>query len=373
MRRAIIGGGIIGTAAAFALARDLAGSRAETGEIVLIDAGAAGAGAASFGWLNASFHLGAAHYRLRAESLGAWRRLEEAVPELAIDWSGALCWEDEGAAFDARARELAALGYPFEVLEGADLALRAPVKVLPERAFHFPGEGALELGRAAKVLARAAGAAGVRHLQGISATGLATRAGRIVGVETTAGLVPAEQVLVAAGTGSPALLAPLGLSLAMPPRPGLLVRSAPVAPALDAILVGPFGEVRQDGAGRIHLPVAVGHQGDAAEEVSAPPEELARAALARLDEQLALPRLEAREIALGWRPVPADGLPVIGAWGPEAGGPEGLFVAVMHSGATLAAGVAEGLAREMAGAGEVELFAAFRPGRLAAAGGGGGL
>ena len=48
-------------------------------------------------------------------------------------------------------------------------------------------------------------------------------------------------------------------------------------------------------------------------------------------------------VMLAARPVPQDGLPVIGAsW------PEGVYVAVMHSGVTLAALVGEAVTQELA-------------------------
>ncbi|GAB1363672.1 hypothetical protein MASR1M32_29080 [Rhodobacter sp.] len=62
-------------------------------------------------------------------------------------------------------------------------------------------------------------------------------------------------------------------------------------------------------------------------------------------------------MALAFRPVPGDGLPVIGAARP------GLWLAVMHSGATLAAITGEVVAEEIDG-GESALLAEFRPGRF---------
>jgi D-hydroxyproline dehydrogenase subunit beta len=58
--------------------------------------------------------------------------------------------------------------------------------------------------------------------------------------------------------------------------------------------------------------------------------------------------------------VPGDGLPVVGQ-GPLPG----LWIAVMHSGATLAPIVAELLADEMTGGPDSPLLAEFRPARFA--------
>ena len=80
MKVVIIGGGIIGAALAHNLLR--------AGADVTVIAVGIGATGASFGWINASFYLDAAHFRLRAAGLEAWRRLD-----LPVNWSGALCWE----------------------------------------------------------------------------------------------------------------------------------------------------------------------------------------------------------------------------------------------------------------------------------------
>ncbi|HHS94707.1 MAG TPA: FAD-binding oxidoreductase, partial [Rhodobacterales bacterium] len=170
-----------------------------------------------------------------------------------------------------------------------------------------------------------------------------------------------DKVVVAAGTGAPALLAPLGLALPLLARPGLLLRTHPVAARLGRILAGPFGALRQDREGRLHLPLSVGHQSDDASRIEGDAGALADAALARLGRHLDLPGLAWERVMLGWRPVPADGLPVLGR-----AGPEGLYLAVMHSGVTLAAGVAEGMTREIMGQGTAQGFAPFSPDRFSA-------
>ena len=63
------------------------------------------------------------------------------------------------------------------------------------------------------------------------------------------------------------------------------------------------------------------------------------------------------EILIGARPDPADGLPIIG---PLA---DGLYVAAMHSGVTLAAHVGELVAAEALGK-PAEALAPFRPTRF---------
>lgn len=349
----VIGAGIMGSACAHALARD--------GHAVsLIDAGHAGASAASFGWINASFHLGPEHHALRAHSMSAWRRLDGAL-SLGIDWAGCLCWENQGAALDAQARDLRAHGYPLEMVEARALRQALPMlKSVPERALLFAGEGAMD---ASAVAARLRAHEGLRCYHGVTVQEIVTSGGRVRGVRTDAGFLGADHVLVAAGNGARALVEKLGVALPMLARPGLILRTARLDQRLGRILVGPFGELRQDRAGRLHLPISVSHQSDDSEAIEGAAGDLADEALDRLKAHFDLPGLEWERVMLGWRPVPEDGLPVIGR-----AGPEGLSLAVMHSGVTLAAGVAEGLAREIAGQGEAAAFAPFRARRFAAGG-----
>ena len=63
---------------------------------------------------------------------------------------------------------------------------------------------------------------------------------------------------------------------------------------------------------------------------------------------------------IGQRPMPSDGHPVIG----PVPGRDGVYVTAMHSGVTLAPGVAELVAGELLDGAEADLLAPFRPGRF---------
>ena len=75
---------------------------------------------------------------------------------------------------------------------------------------------------------------------------------------------------------------------------------------------------------------------------------------------LAAQLVEAESVSLAQRPVPEDGLPVLG----PVPGVAGLWLAVLHSGVTLGPVAGELLAAEVTGKGEQPLLAAFRPARL---------
>lgn len=344
----VIGAGLIGASIAWELSR-------RGREVTVIDAGlpAGLASGRSFGWINASFALNEAHFALRVVGMAAHQRLAARVPGLHRT-CGCLWWEESGAAFDATATRLAAAGYPLERLDRAGVRARAPaLKTPPDEALFFPTEGWVDPAALTHALLAASGA---RVLSGVTAQ-LWVQAGRVSGVETPLGRIAADQVVIAAGVAAPGMLAPLGLTLPMLHRPGLMIRTAPVGLRLAHILAAPEQEIRQDDQGRLLAPAAAFHQADDGGDLSDPLGQ-AQATLGRIGAMLGLTGLRPEAVCQAERPVPGDGLPVVG---PVA---EGLWLAVLHSGVTLSAIVAEGLAGEMTGQGVLAELAPFRAERL---------
>ena len=91
-----------------------------------------------------------------------------------------------------------------------------------------------------QALAQMAQAAGAEIMMNTSITRLRSSAGQITGVETSAGLITGEAFVVALGSYSPALIAPLGLNLPVYPVKGYSItvpitspERAPVSTLLD--------------------------------------------------------------------------------------------------------------------------------------------
>lgn len=344
----LVGAGLLGASLAYELAR-------RGRDVTVVEAGlpAGQASGRSFGWINASFALNDDHFALRVAGMAAHERLARALPGLHRR-AGCLWWEETGAAFDATATRLAEAGYPLERLTQAAIRAREPaLKAPPDEALFFPTEGWVDPAALTHALLAASGA---RVLSGVAAR-LWLQDGQVRGVQTPLGDIAADQVVIAAGTAAPGLLAALELSLPMLHRPGLMMRTAPVDLRLSHILAGPEQELRQDDSGRLLAPAAAFHQSDTGENLADPLGQ-AEAALARIAAMLGLSGLRAESVMQAERPVPGDGLPVVG---PVA---KGLWLAVLHSGVTLSAIVAEGLAGEIAGQGVLPELAPFRPDRL---------
>ncbi len=154
-------------------------------------------------------------------------------------------------------------GMPFEVLEPEEARGREPA-LAPElrAAFSFPRDGVARARRIGRALVLAGRGAGVRLIEGTGARVVARTGGRISGVETPAGLLPAAAVVLAEGgaieRGEAGLL-PFPLEAfarpwlrldasSDPDRPGRLLVSSGVrlVPRRDGTLVA-LGRAGRDG------------------------------------------------------------------------------------------------------------------------------
>ena len=331
----VVGAGIVGASIALHLA-------AAGAAVTVLDAAGPGgiATPASFAWINASWGNPDFYVRLRMRSMAEWRRLAAEVPDLPLRWTGGLLWDLPPEPLLAYARAHAALGYDVRTVGPAEVARIEPgLLAPPELAVHAAAEGALEPAPAAAALLRDAVAHGARFRTATPVLGLRREAGRVTGVDTAHGFEPADEVVLAAGAGTAALLAGAGIALNLTTPPGLLVHTRPHARLLEGIVLAPELHMRQTDQGRVVIGSDFG---------GADPGEDAAATAARL---LAGARgmlaggatLELDRFTIGHRPTPADGLPVVGR-PPRC---DGLYVAVMHSGVTLAAAVGRFVAEEL--------------------------
>ena len=96
-------------------------------------------------------------------------------------------------------------------------------------AYFVAGDGYVDPGQCARAYGAAAAALDVHIALGTTATGIGVEGGRVVGVETEAGLVEAGQVLIAAGPWGGLLAAQIGFAPAVQPIRHQRVRTVPVA------------------------------------------------------------------------------------------------------------------------------------------------
>jgi glycine/D-amino acid oxidase-like deaminating enzyme len=373
-RCVVIGAGVLGAC--------LAARLAEAGaEVTLLEQAQPGHAATrwSFAWLNSNDKGPRAYHDLNHAGMRAWAALAAAQGGAA--WyrpAGNLEWAADAPGRErlaARVRRLAGWGYPARLVGAAEAAELEPSLRLPRTAAEaawFPDEGYLLTGPLVSHL--------VRRAIGLGATLLTGPPGRVTGlnaggaVETAAGeVIEADAVVCCAGRWVPELAALTGAADPVPlvpwavpgaAAPGLVVRAGPVTPPGPARVVhAPDVYLRPHAGGMVQLEAP-----DAAVDLHTPDEVLGRWAGELLRRARRVVRGLDRAGVAGYqvcvRPMPADGRSIVGPL-PGAGG---LYVAVTHSGVTLAAHLAGLITDELIGTAAAEL-APYRPDRFLAGAG----
>ncbi|MDG1864246.1 MAG: FAD-dependent oxidoreductase [Yoonia sp.] len=334
MKIIVVGAGIVGASCAYHLAQ--AGA-----EVTVIEAGSIGGGASakSFGWINASFAETPAYYALRRAAIDRFAALSATLALPRVRWKGALWWEDEGAAFEDHWAEIQTHGYEATRIDAAGFATLEPhVANPPDLCVLGQVEGAADGAAIAQALLAASGA---KIILGAEVSKVSARA-----AQTSHGAMQADHVVVAVGAASGDLL-----GLPMDNQAGLILHSQPIAPIVDHIIMSPDVHFRQDPAGHIVMGEIFSGGGLGARDVG----RFAQEMLGRLRRRLPTADLDIAKINLGLRPVPKDGLPMVG-W------VDGVYAATMHSGITLGPLIGQLVAAEIMGETQA-ILAPFRPDR----------
>jgi glycine/D-amino acid oxidase-like deaminating enzyme len=331
----IVGAGIIGASIAWHLAR--AGAH-----VTVTDANNPGGLATrnSWAWINASWGNPEPYFRLRVRAMDEWHRLEQEVSDVRVAWVGGLLWELPPEQLKNFEAGHAAWGYDIRRVERTEVRRIEPhLADPPEFALHAPAEGAVEPLAATQALLATAQALGATVIANNPVHSLNLRASHVTGVETSAGSLDADEVVVASGAGTANLVATVGLTLPMTASPALLVRTQPYAKRLNGLVMSPAMQLRQTPEGR--LVAAVNFEDTSAD---ADGTEAAAAVLNAMRSMIVSgASLSLESHVVGRRPIPKDGLPVVG----RAVGITGLYFAVMHSGVTLAPAIGRFVADEI--------------------------
>ena len=366
MRVAVIGAGIVGGAIAFYLARRGA-------DVTLIDAGEPGMGATShsFAWINGFGKEPRGYGGLNRRSLDTWDRFARLLDaDIGLRWGGQLTWaatDEEAESLTQNVARLQSWGYVARMIDAGEMMRLEPgLKPGPVKAAaisdndgHAPGT------LVAQVCARRVNEMGGRILSDSPVTGLDTQAGRVASVQTSGEPVECDAVVLAAGVGTTELAEMAGVHVPQEESPGVVVSTNPMPPVLRSVaaLYGPpVGDedlevhVRQGTDGVVLM--GEGTQESLARDDS--PEHAARI-LERASTYL--PELKSATpvpVPVGYRPMPVDGMPVLGYT--EA--VPNMYIALMHSGITLGPLVGELATMEILDGARVDILEPYRPERF---------
>ena len=363
----VVGAGVVGAAIAFYLAKG--GAR-----VTLVERGAPGGRTSkvSFGWINALGKRPDHYHRFSRLSVEAYAQLEEELgPDAGIGRGGSLHWPASGpqggSEIAALARELEELDYPYNLLtskETAELEPNISVEGIEESVLYAP----IERWADGHILANSLAEQAVRHGASVASSTsvreLTINGGRVSGVSTDRGAFSAGTVVVAAGVASVGLLAPLGYRLPLDRVVGILGIVSESPGTIQRVLYPGRYHLRPTKDGRIAIGCNdMDSLADEDTDTSSPPSWMQQ--LLRMAQRdcpaLGGGRLE--EVRVGARPMPSDGLPVIG----PVPGVEGAYVAAMHSGVTLAPIVGQSVTDEIISGGRSSHLEPYRPDRFDAA------
>ena len=385
MRVAVVGAGIVGGAIAFHLARRGA-------EVALIDAGEPGMGATShsFAWIN-SFGKEPRHYgALNRRALDTWDRFARLLgTDIGLRWGGQLTWAATDEDAEALARKVAGLqswGYVARMIDEAEM-LRLEPGLRPgtvKAAAYSDNDGHVQGTLVAQTCASRVQQMGGSLVFGSTVTGLATHGGRVTSVQLAGGppprgsapagsvpagsvpdAVPCDAVVLAAGVDTTSLAEMAGVHIPQEKSPGVVVRTKPLPPVLRTVaaLYAPA----PGGAGRkVHVRQGTDGivlMGEGSQESLARDDSPRHAAKILARAAVYLPALAAATplpVPVGYRPMPVDGLPVLG----YTRAVPNLYVALMHSGITLAPLVGELVTMEILDGARVDILDHYRPERF---------
>ena len=369
----IIGAGIIGSSIAYHLSK--LGVRVTLLERETV---ASGASHGTFAWINATWAKQPKHYHAFSQmGVASWHRLQKEL-NLPIVWGGSLEWfasDSRQARLVSDITQQQAWGEPARMLTVAEAQAREPA-VDFHGATHVassPRDGALDPVLVSKALVAAAarqGAQILEHCEVMDIDSSTGKKGRIL--RTTCGPIMADRVVLATGPDRVAVKLLGRFDLPQRSTPGVIVVTRPVKRLLSGIIVGPGIHIHQRMDGRLVIgeqegaPDNAAHALRLAERPKRFPNELvadqhAQRLLATTRDFLpSIGEVEIDEVIIGWRPLPLDGHPVIGPCPTD----DRVYVAIMHSGVSLAAITGDLVARELADGVEMALLQPFRTDRV---------
>jgi glycine/D-amino acid oxidase-like deaminating enzyme len=363
----IVGAGIIGAALGYHL------SQRNDITVTLLERDTPGAGASghSFAWANAFGKDPREYHTLNRRSLDMWYRLAHQLDaDIGIHYGGEMRWErDPQRATQLRQRiqQIQAWGYPCRLITRDEMLALEPhlqpdtvlAASLSEADIHIETDAFIDV-----CLQRACGAGAVVHSQ-TEVTGFVVRNGSVTAVKTVDAEFPCDVVVLASGVQTTALASLAEAYIPQQRSPGIVIKTTPCDKVLHnvAIIHAPSTDenhqhlhLRQLADGS--LSIGQGTQEGINRDDS---QQHADALLARAKVYLpAIADAEAIPTPVGYRPMPLDGFPVLGF----TESVQNLYIALMHSGVTLAPLVGEMATLEIADDARVDWFVPYRPERF---------
>ena len=369
-RVVVAGAGIIGASIAYHLAKNGA-------QVTVVDkqGPASHASRGTFAWINATYAKQPRHYhQLAQQGVSGWHTLSNDL-SIPVRWGGSLEWFDG----DTRQELLAK-----QIQEKADwgedarmLTLSEAQSIDPEINFDgasavaFSGnDGGVDPVVATNKMLAAAQEMGAKLIAPCELLGAVYSGEQLTHVDTSAGRIAADRLVLATGAAPDMAQKFAGVDVPQRTTPGVIVITKPTTRRMSHIIAAPGVHMHQRLDGRVVVGEQEGAPETHAERLRGRPndfptreraeEHAARMlAIADIFSPGIMDAVEVEDVFIGWRPLPIDGHPVLGA---STKRPD-VYLAVMHSGVSLAPVVGQLVAHEITQDRKLPNLAPYRPDR----------
>ena len=349
----IIGAGIIGCSIAYELSK-------RGVKVTLIDKNAPGSACSgsSFSWINATYPKKPYSYNLFSQlGINAFHLMQREL-SLNIKWSGSLEWSstiEEQEKLIESINELQS--YP-RYTPTSIIEYKKAKKLEPyinfkgnENIIFSKADGAIDPKDAISKMIDAIKKNGGSVLYPCKFEKIVESNDSFSKIKTSMGLLKSENVIFCNGID---IDNSFNINFLKKPRPGVIIKTKPQKNLINSVVYGPKIHAHQQSNGQIII----------GEQITAPIKENSRAHLKRINKHFknmvkGASDLNPSEVLIGWRPIPKDDLPIIGRFKNKS-----VYVAVMHSGISLAAIVGNLVSQEIVDEVDSLLLQDFRPSRF---------
>ncbi len=372
IRIVVVGAGIIGASIAYNL------SRRPGVSVIILDRDSPGSGASghSFAWINSFGKNPIAYHNLNCQSMDLWHRFTRGFSkDVGLHCGGQLRWEntDEGAeGIHRRVNQLQGWGYSCRLITADEMRQFEPnlSPGIVTAACFSEADAVVEPRQVIDAcLARASEHGSVLYTQTpVTHICLGTYGGEkhlATSVKTPHGDIDCDIVVLASGVQTTQLAEMAGVTIPQQTRPGIVVRTNRYPRVLHTVAVIRAPDLNQHDQ-KIHLRQASDGTlllGQDTQKHLNRHNSHVHADQLLLQAKHYLPAIfdaRAEPVPVAHRPMPADGLPVIGF----AKSVPNLYIGLMHSGITLAPLVGKLATLEILDGARVEILNPYRPDRF---------
>lgn len=365
----IIGAGIVGTCIAHELSR--LGKN-----VTIIDKSTPGSGTSgkSFNWVNATYPKKPYSYNYLSQlGLAAFDDLYRFI-DFPSRWNGSLEWFVDANKHNKllnNVNEL--LDYPthskHEIISNFKASSYEPNIDFNNnnKIVYSVDDGAIDTAQTIKNLVARTIFNGGKIINNCIYKNSIYRNGKLSSINTSHGEIETDLIIFATGINTNSLI---NKKVLRDPTPGIIIKSKPYKKIINKIIVGPGIHIHQQNDGRL----IIGEQDGAPENhkmrLKGYPSQFPSTLIA--DQHVkkildltkvfikSVKHVEVESVEIGWRPLPLDGLPIIGFINSK----QDSYVASMHSGISLGPIVGKIVAQEITENINNNLLKNFRPSRF---------